>query len=51
MSADVSIPSGHGGWEAHSYIRLALGRRFLELVCVVRQGFLAGVVGGGEECL
>jgi len=26
MSADVRIPSGHGGWEAHSYTGLALGR-------------------------
>ncbi len=26
MSADVRIPSGHGGWEARSYMRLALGR-------------------------
>ena len=26
MSADVRIPSGHGCWEAHSYMRLALGR-------------------------
>ena len=26
MSADVRILSGHGGWEAHSYMRLALGR-------------------------
>jgi len=26
MSADVRIPSGHGGWEAHSYMRLVLGR-------------------------
>ncbi len=25
MSADVRIPSGHGGWEARSYMRLALG--------------------------
>ncbi len=25
MSADMRIPSGHGGWEAHSYMRLALG--------------------------
>ena len=25
MSADVRIPSGHGGWEAHSYMRLVLG--------------------------
>ena len=26
MSADVRIPSEHGGWEARSYMRLALGR-------------------------
>ena len=26
MSADVRIPSGLGGWEARSYMRLALGR-------------------------
>ena len=26
MSADVRILSGHGGWEAHSYMRLVLGR-------------------------
>ena len=26
MSADVRILSGHGGWEARSYMRLALGR-------------------------
>ena len=26
MSADVRIPSGHGGWEARLYMRLALGR-------------------------
>jgi hypothetical protein len=26
MSADVRIPSGHGGWEDRSYMRLALGR-------------------------
>jgi hypothetical protein len=26
MSADVRIPSGHGGWEACLYMRLALGR-------------------------
>jgi len=25
MSANVRIPSGHGGWEARSYMRLALG--------------------------
>ena len=25
MPADVRIPSGHGGWEAHLYMRLALG--------------------------
>jgi len=42
MSADVRIPRGHGGWEARSYIRLALGWRYLELVCVVRQGFWRG---------
>jgi hypothetical protein len=40
--ADVRIPRGHGGWEAHSYIMLALGWRYLELVCVVRQGFWWG---------
>ena len=39
---DVRIPRGHGGCEAHSYIRLALGFRYLELVCVVRQGFWWG---------
>ena len=42
MSADVSIPNGHGGWEARSSIRLALGQRNLELVDVVRQGFWCG---------
>ena len=42
MSADVSIPNGHGGWEARSSIRLALSRRYLELVDVVRQGFWCG---------
>jgi len=26
MLADVRIPSGHGRWEVHSYMRLALGR-------------------------
>jgi hypothetical protein len=26
MSADVRIPSGHGGCEARSYMKLALGR-------------------------
>ena len=26
MSADVRIPIGHGGWEARSYMRMALGR-------------------------
>jgi hypothetical protein len=26
MLADVRIPSGHDGWEARSYMRLALGR-------------------------
>ena len=26
VSAGVRIPSGHGGWEARSYMRLALGR-------------------------
>ena len=26
MLADVRIPSGHGGWEARLYMRLALGR-------------------------
>jgi hypothetical protein len=25
MSADVRIPSGHGGWKARSYMMLALG--------------------------
>ncbi len=48
MSADVRIPRGHGGWEARSYIRLALGRRYLEFgvsVCGTPR-FLAGVVGG-----
>ena len=38
---DVRIPRGHGGCEAHSYIRLALGFRYLELVCVAK------VFGGG----
>ncbi len=42
MSADVRIPSGHGGWEVCSYMRLALGRWYLDLVCVVRQGFWWG---------
>ncbi len=41
-SADVRIPSGHGSWEAHSYIRLALGRWYLLLFCVVIQGFWQG---------
>jgi hypothetical protein len=26
MSADVRIPSGHGGWDARSYMRFAFGR-------------------------
>ena len=26
MSADVRNPSGHGGWEARSYMWLALGQ-------------------------
>jgi hypothetical protein len=42
MSADVRIPSGHGGWEARSYMRLALGLWYLLLVCDVRQGFWRG---------
>jgi hypothetical protein len=38
----MRIPSGHGGWEARSYMRLALSRWYLLLVCVVRQGFCRG---------
>jgi hypothetical protein len=60
MSADVRIPSGHGGWEARSYMRLALGLWYLLLVCDVRQGFWRGwwvvvrndcnIGGGGCLC-
>jgi hypothetical protein len=41
-SADVKIPHGDGGWEARSFMRLALGRWYLVLVCVVHQGFWQG---------
>ncbi len=41
-SADVRIPSENGGWEARSYMRLALGRWYLVLVCVVCQSFGQG---------
>jgi len=38
----MRIPSGHGGWEARLYMRLALGRLYLEFVGVVCQGFWRG---------
>jgi hypothetical protein len=38
----MRISSGYGGWEAHSYMRLALGWWYLLLVHVVRQGFCRG---------
>ncbi len=50
-SAEVRIPSGHGGWEACLYMSLALGQWYLALLCVVPQGFQAGMVGGGEKCM
>ena len=38
MSADVSMPRGHGGVEAREYIRFALGRWRLLLWGAVHQG-------------
>ena len=35
----MRIPSGHGGWEARLYMRLALSWWYLLLVRVVHQGF------------
>ena len=40
-SADVRIPSGHGGWEARSCTVI-----FIVGVCGA-PGFLVGMVGGG----
>ena len=42
MSAEVSIPNGHGGFDAREYIKFALGRWYFVLECVVRHGFWGG---------
>ncbi len=42
MSTKVRIPSGHGDYEARSYMRLALGQWYRVLRWVVRQGFWGG---------
>ena len=42
MSADVSMPSGHGGVEAREYMRFAFGRWRLLLWGEVHQGFWGG---------
>ena len=39
MSAEVSIPSGHGWFEAREYIKLAFGRWYFVLGCVICHGF------------